>query len=187
MLNRKFFISGERPYSCEFCGKQFSQSINLRNHKLIHTGNKLHGCEYCGKLFLRTGNLKKHVADHANAMGKYQAEQAEMAKQGNGQEAKGATCEVPDYNGPYKCDVCGENFAHPGNLRIHINVHIEEKKNCCDICGKEFMDTEHLKTHVMTHTQGKLPYRCGYCGLQFPNVQSLTEHSVIHETSKILP
>ena len=120
-------------------------------------------------------------------MGKYQAEQAEMAKQGNGQEAKGATCEVPDYNGPYKCDVCGENFAHPGNLRIHINVHIEEKKNCCDICGKEFMDTEHLKTHVMTHTQGKLPYRCGYCGLQFPNVQSLTEHSVIHETSKILP
>ena len=125
-------------------------------------------------------------------MGKYVAEQAEMAKQGNGLDSNGAasgsaTGGAPDYNGPYKCDVCGENFAHPGNLRIHINVHIEEKKNVCDICGKEFMNTEFLKTHVMTHTQGKLPYRCGYCGLQFPNVQSLTEHSIVHETSKLLP
>ena len=53
---------GERNYNCNFCGKSFTQSGNLKNHiKTIHEAQRNFKCDSCGKFFTQSGNLNQHI------------------------------------------------------------------------------------------------------------------------------
>jgi len=41
----------ERPFSCKFCDKTFSDLSNLRYHMQTHTEDKPFGCNVCDKKF----------------------------------------------------------------------------------------------------------------------------------------
>lgn len=61
-----FFISGEKPFSCTFCSKQFRQLSTLSNHIKIHTGEKPFECIFCKKQFRQSSTLNNHIKVHAS-------------------------------------------------------------------------------------------------------------------------
>ena len=45
---------------CEYCGKQFADKSNLKNHRYTHTTEKPHHCGVCGRGYIRRDLMMTH-------------------------------------------------------------------------------------------------------------------------------
>ena len=55
--------TGDRPYKCNYCPKDFSHRSALNVHKRKHTGY-IHNCDECGKSFANNQQLSDHTNIH---------------------------------------------------------------------------------------------------------------------------
>ncbi len=53
-----------KSFTCEQCGKSFSQKRQLKSHYRIHTGKALPECAQCHHKFMDAAQLKKHLRTH---------------------------------------------------------------------------------------------------------------------------
>ncbi|EJW75649.1 zinc finger protein [Wuchereria bancrofti] len=56
--------TGEKPYSCRICKKNFTDSSNMKTHVMTHTGEKPYSCSICKKSFSKFSNMKRHMMIH---------------------------------------------------------------------------------------------------------------------------
>ncbi|EDW68646.2 zinc finger protein Paris [Drosophila virilis] len=94
---------------------------------------------------------------------------------------------------PYKCQMCGKQFAHMSILSLHKKWHLaskssariiarpklDKKSNRCTICEKQYATNQLLRRHIATHSTER-PYACTICPTSFRLVTNLKRHMRHH-------
>ncbi|XP_047221441.1 zinc finger and SCAN domain-containing protein 2 isoform X2 [Girardinichthys multiradiatus] len=111
---------GQGLHLCSHCGKGFPSSANLKTHKCSQTGNKPYCCAVCGNRFSRLWNLKLHQRIHTQEK-------------------------------PHRCSMCDKSFTRADILKVHQRTHTGERPYCCVVCGLSFKRLDHLKSHQRKH------------------------------------
>ncbi|KAG5853431.1 hypothetical protein ANANG_G00073340 [Anguilla anguilla] len=56
--------TGQKPFQCRICMRNFSRSDHLTTHIRTHTGEKPFACDVCGRKFARSDERKRHTKIH---------------------------------------------------------------------------------------------------------------------------
>ncbi|XP_043093403.1 gastrula zinc finger protein XlCGF49.1-like [Puntigrus tetrazona] len=144
---------GDKPYTCEECGKTFGQKRILTQHSRVHSGEKPFACQQCGKSFASKGNLVAHMKIHSGERpyacpecGKRFLSNSNLKKHGRSHTREK----------PYTCELCGNGFTENGSLKKHVmRIHAEKRSFVCPQCGTAFASKVCFNTHMKTHLRSR--------------------------------
>lgn len=142
--------SGEKPFTCLICNKDFTTKWNLKLHKWTHASRtaKPYKCDQCKGAFVRETDYVAHMNSHKSVR-------------------------------PYTCNYCGAQFIRKYNCQRHVKEHEKGKSFSCQICGKSFHRSYYLKDHMRVHS-GLRPYACHICGKTSTTKSNHNKHVRIH-------
>uniref|UniRef100_A0A8C0CCN6 Early growth response protein n=1 Tax=Balaenoptera musculus TaxID=9771 RepID=A0A8C0CCN6_BALMU len=82
--------TGQKPFQCRICMRNFSRSDHLTTHIRTHTGEKPFACDICGRKFARSDERKRHTKIHLR----------QKDKKADKSVASAATSSLPSYPSP---------------------------------------------------------------------------------------
>uniref|UniRef100_A0A3P9IB06 C2H2-type domain-containing protein n=1 Tax=Oryzias latipes TaxID=8090 RepID=A0A3P9IB06_ORYLA len=142
--------TGQKPFRCKDCGKEFPRKGSLERHMRLHAGERPYICEFCGKTFIENTVLKRHIKSHTGGKPRI-----------------------------YPCEVCGKKFTMSQHLDVHKRIHTGEKPYTCRVCNKSFRQIGNLDSHMRIHT-GEKPFICSLCGKSYAQRGNLKMHMAMH-------
>ena len=182
--------TGERPFKCDLCDKDFTRNAHLKRHKQVnHVGVKPTSPEIsCGKCIAKFANkysLKKHMKK-VHDVKQYSCDDCgkEFHKNYLLRQHK------LEHSGdvfPHKCSQCSKQFKYPFFLKRHMRVH---KGYVCDACNLTLDKWSDLQQHKATeHPDVKTAeaerVKCPTCDKEFRSMAQLNRHILVHQETRI--
>ncbi|XP_029626775.1 zinc finger protein 583 [Salmo trutta] len=185
--------TGEKPYHCEECGKDYGSKTTLKIHNMQvhHKGTKDFICNECDQQFTHLTYLKRHMYSHTdkdkrphlcNVCGKHFIQKSHLDRHKM----------IHTGEKPFSCEHCAMAFNRPEYLRMHLKLHVsgsegpnmaEQEKTKCTECNKSFVNPKYLNIHMRMHT-GERPYKCEHCAKSFTQTSILNAHRRTHTGEK---
>ena len=89
------------------------------------------------------------------------------------------------YGGKYECELCYKKLTTRQNLKIHMDIHRDERKFRCPVCTKGFNVKRTMLQHVRAVHNKEKPVSCEICARAFGVRGNLTRHmATVHATEK---
>lgn len=201
-LNPEEGSSGTKPYSCEYCGKQYMKEGSYRSHLQRHIKGK-YQCLHCDKEFVMKASLDSHLRGvHKGEMFVCSVEDCKSSFQDKTSynkhmkqhtERAPFTCEIcgkPLWDKsrleshmnthygikPYECGKCGRKYSGSATLQRHLNFCGTDDRWGCEVCGKMFKCSAYLKDHMKIVHEKANTFLCSWCGGSFSRKCSLVRH-----------
>ena len=189
---------------CELCGKPFSTTKRLNDHKQMQHREKSFSCNICGLKYLREGMLLKHQNHVKRKNLKCEKCAVLFCTQSALELHKMYHVEKPGPDAEvYQCEHCNMYFGTWLGCYIHARRHVADEPCHCEVCGQNFMKLNDLNEHFKTHSEEELVGKkenlpepngevlnqgnkctCGFCGEMLTTRAYQIAHRIIHTTRK---
>ncbi|XP_310938.6 zinc finger protein 845 [Anopheles gambiae] len=178
-------------FRCDVCGKSYSSSRSLQNHKWrIHTpaAERPFRCDVCGETFVKDYLLKQHLVHH---LAKHKKLNHCDVCERSFTTATVLKCHQQTYHGggfALICDICAKGFNSRALFENHRLTHsVEGKsqlKHQCEQCKKWLRNKKSYQQHrIRCHTNDG-PVTCKFCGKESVNASALKSHVHLHHAAR---